>query len=137
MLTVARLARALILIGAALVVAGGGSLALPVAHLFSDHHHEIVYSMANGTWQWVETDDHHSGAATLEAERHGHSEPQIGETTPPLRSGRTMSLSVAPVCTAVLDAGHDPRIGACCHGRADSPPDFGKPDLVLLATMRV
>lgn len=135
--TVARLARALILIGAALTAAGGGSLALPVAHLFSDHHHEIVYSAANGTWQWVVTDDHHPDAATLEAERHGHSELQIGETTPPLRSGRAISLSVAPVSTAVLDAGHDSRIDACCHGPADSPPDVGKPDLALLATMRV
>lgn len=135
--SVARLTRALILTGAALTVAVGGSLALPVAHLFSDHDHQIVYSAMNGTWLWVGIDDHQSETATLEADRHGHSELQIGQTMPPPRSGTTISLSVAPLSTTVLAAGRDSLIGACCHGPADTPPDIGKPDLALLATMRV
>lgn len=131
----ARHVRALVLIVTALMAAGGESLALPVAHLFADHHHEINFSPASGNWQWVAVADHHHVAATLSLPRQGH-DHQIREEAMPLRSGSKLGFSLAMIPIAVIDdrgAGPPARFG----DSPDSPPDVGKPDLALLATMRV
>lgn len=131
----ARHVRALVLIVTALMAAGGESLALPVAHLFADHHHEINFSPASGNWQWVAVADHHHESATLSAPRQGH-DHQIREVAVPFRSSNQAGLSLAMIPVAVIDdrgAGSPARRG----DSPDSPPDVGKPDLALLATMRV
>lgn len=127
--------RALVLLVAALMAAGGESLALPTAHLFADHHHEISVSPASGSWQWVAVADHHHESATLSLPRQGHDHQIQGEAVP-LRSGSKPGLSLTMIPIAVIDdhgAGPPARFGAS----PDSPPDVGKPDLALLATLRV
>lgn len=131
----ARHVRALVLIVTALMAAGGESLALPVAHLFADHHHEMNFSPASGNWQWVAVADHHHESATLSVPRQGH-DHQIREEPVPLRSSNQAGLSLAMIPIAVID---DHRAGppARCGDSPDVAPDVGKPDLALLATMRV
>lgn len=135
--TVARFVRALILIAAAFMAAGGASLALPVAHLFADHHHEIAFSDEGGTWEWVASGNHHADTATLDAEHHGHVDHDAREAAVSFRFGTKAGPPVALIPIASLETDRDTRQAALCHVLPDAAPDIGQPDLALLATMRV
>lgn len=135
MLAAARHVRALVLIVGALMAAGGASVALPVAHLFADHHHELVFPIAGGTWLWAAPDDDHGGAA-LEVEHHGHSGHELAVAATPLRFGKVAGRSLALTPIEILDSDRV-RQAARMHGSPDPAPDIGKPDLALLAAMRV
>jgi len=137
MRTIARVARALILIAASFMAVGGATLALPVAHLFADHHHEIVFSEETGTWAWVAPGNHHPDTAVLEAEHYGHVDHDVREAACSLRFGTKAGPPVVLMPIALLGGDRDMRRAALCRVLPDAAPDIGQPDLALLATMRV
>jgi hypothetical protein len=131
--TVASQGRAFILIAAAFVLVRGDSIALPLAHLFADHHHQILFSAASGIWEWAEVADHDGLTATIDSHGHDH---EIGETAAPLRVRSVSGSSPALTPIGILDSGGDLR-SAPFRAVLDLAPDIGKPDLARLAMLRV
>lgn len=131
----ARLVRALVLMVVVSMASGAESLAIPVAHLFADHHHEITFSPASGSWQWVAVAGHRRETATLSVRHHGH-DHQVRLVAVPLRTSSVSGLSPAVSTAVPIDPNHA-RPAASCRDWPELAPDVGKPDLALLSTMRV
>lgn len=130
------LARTAVLFATILIVVRGDSLLLPVAHLFADHHHEMTVAPAGGNWQWASVDGAPGGAPALCMMREGHDHEMAPDPAPLRQISRSAaSLGLSPA--ALLDHQKNPRSSTPILASLEAPQDVGKPDLALLAVLRV